>query len=65
MNTKKSEVMERIDAELADNPELRRRVEEILTEICARRPPQGNLPRSWGPRPSPRARHKITPGGSF
>ena len=33
MNTKKSEVMERIDAELADNPQLRRRVAEILTEI--------------------------------
>ena len=33
MNIKKSEVMERIDAELADNPQLRRRVEEILTEI--------------------------------
>ena len=33
MNTKKSEVMERIDAELADNPQLRRRVGKILTEI--------------------------------
>lgn len=33
MNTKKSEVMERIDAELAANPQLRRRVEEILNEI--------------------------------
>lgn len=33
MNTKKSGVMERIDAELAGNPQLRRRVEEILSEI--------------------------------
>ena len=32
-NTKKSEVMDRIDAELAANPQLRRRVEEILSEI--------------------------------
>ena len=65
MNTKKNEVMERIDAELADNPQLRRRVEEILTEIGARRPPQRNLSHSWGPRPPPRARPRITLGGSF